>query len=133
MSKHPDTTLMEHLPSLLADPLPPPPSQPQMPATMPATTLNRKILGLFCNLTAVHHQSTLPLDAQAKTLATLSSQKRVEYKKLAKGLTPANPTKASQKDPTMHSPGVGRVYSLLGDFVYFIVFAFFSFTSVHLP
>ncbi|KAI6017251.1 hypothetical protein BKA83DRAFT_23524 [Pisolithus microcarpus] len=97
MSKHPDTTPMEHSPSPLADPLPLPPSQPRMPAMMPATTLNGKILGLFCNLTAIQHQAALPLDARAKALATLSSQKKVEYKKLAKGPTPANPTKGPQR------------------------------------
>lgn len=97
MSKHPDTTPMEHSPSPLADPLPPPPSQPRTPATMPATTSNGKILGLFRNLTAIQHQAALPLDARAEALATLSSQKKVEYKKLAKGPTPANPTKGPQR------------------------------------
>ncbi|KAI6100989.1 hypothetical protein EV401DRAFT_2080530 [Pisolithus croceorrhizus] len=64
---------------------------------MPATTLNGKILGLFHNLTALQHQTALPLDAQAEALATLSSQKKVKYKKLAKGPTPINPAKGSQK------------------------------------
>ncbi|KAI6101458.1 hypothetical protein EDD16DRAFT_1716576 [Pisolithus croceorrhizus] len=61
---------------------------------MPATTLNRKILGLFHNL---QHQTTLSLDARAEALAMLSSQKKVEYKKLPKGPTLINPAKGSQK------------------------------------
>ncbi|KAI6095151.1 hypothetical protein F5141DRAFT_1068640 [Pisolithus sp. B1] len=94
MSKHPDTTPMEHSPPSLEDPLPLPPSQPRTPAVMPATTSNGKILGLFRNL---QHQTTLSLDARPEALATLSSQKKVEYKKLAKGPTLINPAKGSQK------------------------------------
>ncbi|KAI5995590.1 hypothetical protein EDD15DRAFT_2423402 [Pisolithus albus] len=97
MSKHPDATPMEHSPSPLVDPLPPPPSQPRTPATMPATTSNGKILGLFRNLTAIQQRTTVPLAARSEALATFSSQKRAEYKKLAKGPAPANPTKVSQK------------------------------------
>ncbi|KAI6096040.1 hypothetical protein F5141DRAFT_1067892 [Pisolithus sp. B1] len=83
---------------------------------MPATTSNRKILGLFHNL---QHQTTLSLDARAEALAMLSSQKKVEYKQLPKGPTLINPAKGSQK---AHIPtGSSHTQSQLDSSIFHVV------------